>query len=214
MQKESAWSRNSAKYLALMGDFALLQKQIEAIPGPGLRYSSELLPYVPDHSVVYAAIPNLSATLGEASQLFQERLQQSPALRSWWKEQQRGKGPKVGDVIQRLQTFSSYLGDEIVFAVSKDGTTYSSPVVLAKVRQPGLGPFLKSEMKRLNANRTENALQIVRDPWATSSLPGRPFLVYVNNDMFVATPDVAEVRRVLALAQQSVTRHFSCTPLH
>src|SRR5882672_4108425 len=138
IQNEIAWSRNSAKYLALLGDFALLQKQIEAIPGPGLRYTSELLPYVPDRTAVYAAIPNLSATLGEASQLFQERLQQSPALRSWWKEQQHGKGPKIGDVIQQLQTFSSYLGDEIVFAVEKNGSEYSSPVVLAKVRQPGL----------------------------------------------------------------------------
>src|SRR6202008_5042251 len=71
IQNEIAWSRNSAKYLALLGDFALLQKQIEAIPGPGLRYSSDLLPYVPDNTAVYAAIPNLGATVGEASQLFQ-----------------------------------------------------------------------------------------------------------------------------------------------
>ena len=122
IQNEIAWSRNSAKYLALLGDFAILQKQIEAIPGPGLRYSSDLLPYVPDNTAVYAAIPNLAATLGEASQLFQDRLQQSPALRSWWKEQQHGKGPKLADVIDQLKTFSSYLGDEIVFAVAKDGT--------------------------------------------------------------------------------------------
>jgi FecR protein/Putative zinc-finger len=214
IQNEIAWSRNSAKYLALLGDFALLQKQIEAIPGPGLRYSSELLPYVPDHTAVYAAIPNLSATLGEASQLFQERLQQSPALRSWWKEQQRGKGPKVGDVIQQLQAFSSYLGDEIVFAVEKNGSEYSSPVVLAKVRQPGLEAFLQKEMKRLNTDRTQPALQIVRDPWAASSLPGRPFLVYVNDDMFVASPDVAELRRAVGRAQQSGASHFSETPLY
>ena len=99
IQNEIAWSRNSAKYLALLGDFSALQKQIEAIPGPGLRYSSELLPYVPDNTAVYAAIPNLGATLGEASQLFQERMQQSPALRSWWKEQQRGNGPDRKSVV-------------------------------------------------------------------------------------------------------------------
>src|SRR6266851_5880795 len=214
IQNEIAWSRNSAKYLALLGDFALLQKQIEAIPGPGLRYSSELLPYVPDHSVVYAAIPNLSATLGEASQLFQERLQQSPALRSWWKEQQGGKGLKLADVVDQLKTFSSYLGDEIVFAVEKNGSEYSSPVVLAKVRQPGLEAFLRTEMKRLNTDRTQPALQIVRDPWAASSLPGRPFLVYVNDDMFVASPDVAELRRAVARVQQSGASHFSETPLY
>jgi hypothetical protein len=67
----------------------VLQKQFAAIPGPGLRYSSDLLPYVPEHTVVYAAIPNLANTLGEASRLFQDRLQQSPALRNWWKQQQK-----------------------------------------------------------------------------------------------------------------------------
>src|ERR1700723_3857715 len=142
IQNEIAWSRNSAKYLALLGDFALLQKQLEAIPGPGLRYSSDLLPYVPDHTAVYAAIPNLADTLGEASQLFQERLQKSPALRNWWKEQQRGKGPKLADVVEQLKTLSGYLGDEIVFAVAKDGPTYSAPLVLAKVKQPGLESLL------------------------------------------------------------------------
>jgi hypothetical protein len=214
IQNEIAWSRNSAKYLALLGDFALLQKQIEAIPGPGLRYSSDLLPYVPDHTAVYAAIPNLAATLGEASQLFQDRLQQSPALRSWWKEQQHGKGPKLSDVVGQLQSFSSYLGDEIVFAVAKDGANYSSPVVLAKVRQPGLEGFLKTEMKRLNTDGTQPALQMVRDPWTATSVPGRPFLVYVKNDVFVASPDIAELRSAVTRLQQSSASHFSETPLY
>jgi hypothetical protein len=214
IQNEIAWSRNSAKYLALLGDFALLQKQFEAIPGPGLRYSSDLLPYVPDHTVVYAAIPNLAATLGEASQVFQERLQQSPALRTWWREQQRGKGPKLGDVIDQLKTFSSYLGDEIVFAVAKDGPNYSAPVVLARVRQPGLETFLQAKMKRLNTDGTQAALQIVRDPRTVSSSSGRPFLVYVNNDVLVASPDVAELQRAVARLQPSSVSHFAETPLY
>jgi ferric-dicitrate binding protein FerR (iron transport regulator) len=214
IQNEIAWSRNSAKYLALLRDFALLQKQFEAIPGPGLRYSSDLLPYVPDHTVVYAAIPNLAPTLAEAGQLFQERLQQSPALRSWWSEQQKGKGPKLANVIDQLKTFSSYLGDEIVFTVAKDGATYSSPVVLARVRQPGLQGFLQAEMKRLNTDGTPAALQLVRGPRAASSVPGRPFLVYVNNDVLVATPDAAELQRAVARIQWSSASHFSETPLY
>ncbi len=216
IETEIAWSRNSAKYLALLGDFVLLQKHFEAIPGPGLRYSSELLPYVPDDTVVYAAIPNLAATLGEATQIFQERLQQSPALRSWWSEQQKANGPKLGDVINQLKTFSSYLGDEIVFAVAKEGPTYSAPVVLARVRQPGLEAFLQTEMKRLNSGGTRAALQIVQDPStaSSSSLPARPFLVYVNGDMFVASPDVAELQRAVTRIQHSTTSHFAETPLY
>ncbi len=214
IKNEIAWSRDSAKYLALLGDFAILQKQFEAIPGPGLRYSSDLLAYVPDHTAVYAAIPNLAPTLGEASQLFKDRLQQSPALRSWWKEQQHGKGPKLEEVIDQLKTFSSYLGDEIVFAVDRDGSTYSAPVVLARVRQPGLEAFLQREMKRLNTDRTQAALRVVRDPWAVSPSPGRPFLVYVNNDMLVASPDVAELQRAATRIQQSSPSHFAETPLY
>jgi hypothetical protein len=214
IKNEIAWSRDSAKYLALLGDFAILQKQFEAIPGPGLRYSSDLLAYVPDHTAIYAAIPNLAPTLGEASQLFKDRLQQSPALRSWWKEQQHGKGPKLEEVIDQLKTFSSYLGDEIVFAVDRDGSTYSAPVVLARVRQPGLEAFLQHEMKRLNTDRTQAALQVVRDPWAVSPSPGRPFLVYVNNDMLVASPDVAELQRAATRIQQSSPSHFAETPLY
>ena len=214
IQNEIAWSRNSAKYLALLSDFAVLQKQIEEIPGPAFRYSSDLLPYVPDNTSVYAAIPNLGATLGEASQLFQDRMQQSPALRSWWNEQHHGKGPKLADVIEQLKNFSGYLGDEIVFAVGKNGTTYSSPVVLARVRRPGLENFLQSEAKRLNTGNTQSAMQIVHDPSAVVPSSNRPFLVYVNNGMLVATPDAAELQRVEVRIQQSSPSHFTGTPLY
>jgi FecR protein/Putative zinc-finger len=214
IQNEVAWSRNSAKYLALLGDFAILQKQLQAIPSAGLRYSSELLPYVPDHTVIYAAIPNLAATLGEASQLFQDRLKQSPALRDWWKQQQHGKGPKLDDIVDQLKTFNSYLGEEIVLAVAKDGPAYSTPVVLAKVQKAGLEDFVQSEAKRFNAGHPQSGLQIVRDPSAISSSSNRPLLVYVNNGMMVASPDAAELQRAAVRIQQSGASHFAETPLY
>src|SRR6202162_6339315 len=196
IQNEIAWSRNSAKYLALLGDFAVLQKQFAAIPGPGLRYNSDLLPYVPDHTVVYAAIPNLANTLGEATRLFQDCLQQSPELRNWWKQQQKGGGPKLQDVLNQVKTFNSYLGDEIVFAVSKNGTEYAAPVVLAKVRQGGLDTFLQKESRKLSSNSSQPALQVVRNPWAVTPAANRPLLVYVSNDLMIASPDLAGLQQV------------------
>jgi hypothetical protein len=215
IQNEIAWSRNSATYLALLGDFALLQKQFEAIPGPGLRYSSDLLPYVPDNTAVYAAIPNLAATLGEASQLFQDRLQQSPALRSWWNQQQHGKSPKLTDLMDQLKTFSSYLGDEIVFAVPKEGGNYSSPIMLARVRQPGLEDFLQGELKHYSGTGpAPGSLQIVHDLSAVPQSANHPFLVYVNHGVLVASPDVAELQRTAARMQESGASHFTETPLY
>ena len=71
-------------------------------------------------------------TLGEASRLFQDRLQQSPELRNWWRQQQKGNGPKLEDVLNRVKTFSSYLGDEIVIAVGKDRDNLHAPVMLGE----------------------------------------------------------------------------------
>jgi hypothetical protein len=204
IQNEIAWSKNSAKYLALLGDFAILQKQFAAIPGPGLRYSSDLLAYVPDNTVVYAAIPNLANTLGEASQLFQDRLKQSPALRDWWKQQQKGNGPKPEDVLNQVRTFNTYLGDEIVFAVTKNGTDYAATVVLAKVKQGGLETFL----------RTQAALQSVPNPWAATPAANKPLLVYVSNDLMIASPDLAELQRTALRVKQGSTGTFAGTPFY
>ena len=204
IQNEIAWSKNSAKYLALLGDFAVLQKQFAAIPGPGLRYNSDLVPYVPDHTVIYAAIPNLANTLGEASRLFQDRLQQSPQLRDWWRQQQKGKGPKLEDVLNQVKTFNSYLGDEIAFAVAKEGETYSAPVVLAKVKQSGLESFLK----------TQTALQTIPNPWAATPAANHPLLVFVSNDLLIASPDLSELQHAAMRAQQGSPSHFAETPFY
>ena len=214
IQSEIAWSKNSAKYLALLGDFAVLQKQFAAIPGPGLRYNSDLLPYVPDHTVVYAAIPNLANTLGEATRLFQDRLQQSPELRNWWKQQQKGGGPKLEDVLSQLKTFNSYLGDEIVFAMAKDGKEYAAPVVLAKVRQGGLEAFLQKEGPKLSSDPSHVALQVVKDPWSVVPGANHPLLVYVNNDLLIASPDVAELQRTAARVKQGNSGAFAGTPFY
>jgi hypothetical protein len=211
---EIAWSRNSAKYLALLGDFAVLQKQFAAIPGPGLRYNSDLLPYVPDHTVVYAAIPNLANTLGEANRLFRERLQQSPALRDWWKQQQKGSGPKLEDVLNQVKTFSSYLGDEIVFAVSKNGRDYTAPVVLARVKQGGLEAFLETTGRKLSSDQSQAALQVVRNPWTVAPATNHPLLVYVSNDLLIASPELAELQRAAMRTQSGNTSQFSATPFY
>lgn len=202
IQSEIAWSRNSAKYLALLGEFSMLQKQFAAIPGPGLRYSSDLLPLIPETAVVYAAIPNLTNTIGEATRLFDDRLQQSPELRTWWRQQQKGNGPKLEDVLNEFKTFSSYLGDEIVLAVAKQGPNYTAPIVLARVQQPGLEDFIRTESSRFNSKGTQNSLQIVHDPGSAVAGPGHPMLVYIENGLLIATPEPLELQRI---AQRSVS---------
>lgn len=214
IKNEIEWSKDAAKYLALLGDFSILQKQIAAIPGPGLRYNSDLLPLVPDNTVIYAAIPNLSNTIGEADRLFQERLQQSPALQDWWRQQNKGNGPKVEDVLNELKTFSSYLGDEIVFAVGRTGSTYTAPVVLARVRQPGLEGFLKQEGGKLSHDPSRSAVQIVRDPAAATAGSGHVLLVYLSDGLLIASPKAAELQNAALHVKESSSRGFVGTPFY
>ncbi|HEV2398315.1 MAG TPA: FecR domain-containing protein [Candidatus Sulfotelmatobacter sp.] len=213
IQNEIAWSRNSAKYLALLGEFSILQKQFAAIPGPGLRYSSDLLPLIPENTVVYASIPNLANTIGEANQIFNDRLQQSPELSNWWRQQQKGNGPRLNDVLDRVKTFSSYLGDEIAFAIGKQGTDYSAPVVLARVRQPGLEDFLQSETQKLASNQSQTPLYIVHNAGSVVPQAGHPLLVYINNGLLIATPDSAELQRTVQRAQ-SGSKNIEATPFY
>ena len=214
IQNEIAWSKDAAKYLALLGDFAILQKQIAAIPGPGLRYSSDLLAYVPDNTVVYAAIPNLSNTLAEASKLFHDRLQQSPALRDWWRQQQKGGDPKLDDLLNQLQTFSSYLGDEIVLAAGRTAGTYSAPVILARVRQAGLETFLQSESAHLTSSQSKPGFEVIHNLSAIPRAPGEPLLVYLDDNLMIASPDAGILQRTATLAAQGTTGHFMTSPFY
>ena len=135
VESDIAWSQNAAQYLAMLGDFALIQKQIDQIPAPGLRYSSRLLDRVPANTVVVAAIPNLSQTLAEATSIFEDRARQSASFAQWWNG---AESMAIRQAVDRARAVSDYLGDEILVTAPVQG----SPVVLAEVRRAGLNDYL------------------------------------------------------------------------
>jgi ferric-dicitrate binding protein FerR (iron transport regulator) len=166
-----SWSRDSSRYLALLGEFSVIRKGLEAMPSPGLRRDPKLLPYIDPNAVLYAAIPNLGPTLTEAERLFNERLQASEVLRAWWQEQK--DGPKLAEMIDKLRTFSDYLGDEIVLTVKGDWEgRYSTPLILAEVKRPGLQAFLETEFRQLALQGGKDLPRVVPlQPAAAGSQP-------------------------------------------
>ncbi len=145
VQDEIAWSTNLDQHLALLKEFSVLRKNLEAVRLPGLRYSSRLLKAVPDDTVLFASIPNYGQALSDASRMFQDRVQQSPVLRAWW-EKNAGADPNVNNAIERIRLLSSYLGDEIVLSASLNGTGGVRLMVMAEVLKPGLREFIEAEM--------------------------------------------------------------------
>ena len=88
----------------------------------------------------------------------------------------------------------------------------------------GWNHFWQKENRQLSSKGSQSALQIVRSPWAVSSASGQAFLVYIKDDLLMASSDAAELQRAAARVQQSFASqpsggqpsasHFAETPLY
>jgi hypothetical protein len=216
VKEDVSWSRDSARYMALLGEFNAIKKGIEEFPSQGLRYQSKLLSYASRDTVLYASVPNVGATLGEAQRLFNERLQQSDVLREWWAQQQ--DGAKVQELVNSLRTFSNYLGSEIVFTIESNGDgEYSRPMVLAEVKLPGLEGFLGNEFHRLAGPQADGLPEIVhldapsdephnpeyyRRKRRDGSTKEGPMLIGLTNHLMVVSWDRNQMKEVAGRAAE------------
>jgi hypothetical protein len=210
VRQEVAWSRDSAEYLALLSEFEGLRKQIDAIPGPSLRYDSTLLNMVPDDTVFYAGIPNIGSTITEANRLLQERIQQSEVLQAWWRQKQAsGEAQKMEQMIEKIRSFSEYLGNEVVIALPQG---QDSPLLLAEVKRPDFGTFLQSQLSELNQGGP--APLVVSDPASIgASVKNRP-LILVRNNILAVTAEASQLQKTAALIDQSGSSGFVSTPFY
>src|SRR5581483_9344786 len=63
VKNEVAWSNNAARYSQILEGLAALKKDLNAVPKPGVRYSTRLLDMMPADTVLYASLPNLANTI-------------------------------------------------------------------------------------------------------------------------------------------------------
>jgi len=207
--QEVAWSRNSGEYLALLSEFSALRQQLEAIPGPAPRYDSALLRLVPEDTVFYAAIPNIGSTLSQASQIFQDRLQESPVLQQWWKEQQSsGAAQRTQELIDRIRAFSAYLGNEVVIAMPAKS---QSPLLLAQVQRGDFQSFLQSQLNEMNGEKGTDAM-LVTNPMAIPADSNGHMLIYLKNNVMVAAAQASQLQQAAALINTGGTTGFATTP--
>ena len=205
--EDVSWSHNSAKYLALLGEFSAIQKRIEAIPGPGLRYQSKLAGLLPENTMVFASIPNLGPTLAEANNIFEERVNQSAVLREWWNE---AESQKLRLIVNQVRTFSDYLGDEIVLAVPSDAHGMQDPILLAEARRPDLRSFLEQQFTALRATGQGQAPQLIVDP--RNAITGHGPMVMVHGNVVALGSQPAALARVASLADSGAGGAFLATP--
>jgi FecR-like protein/putative zinc finger protein len=211
VKEDISWSQNLNQYLALLGEFAVMEKQLAQVPGPGLRYSSRLLDLAPDGTVLYVAIPNVGGMLGNAQRIFEDRLNQSQVLRDWWNAHQ--SPDKVKQVFDTVQAFSQYLGNEVVMTMAQGGSNgFSGPLIMAEVTQSGFRDYLQQQIAQIPGGAQ---LTVVEDAGALPAAGGNnSAFVLLTNNIVAMSPDPASLRAAAALIQQPGSGAFAKTAFY
>ncbi|PYS98270.1 MAG: hypothetical protein DMF63_16585 [Acidobacteria bacterium] len=225
VEQNVAWSRNASRYTNLVADLAKLRHDVNQVPRPGVRYTSKFVDLVPESTVFYAALPNLSETLAESQRIMQERIKQNPALAEWWKGN-RGDGLGLNDqTMNRIQEFGSRLGDEIVISASMDAKGEpGSILVLGEVKDAAsFRTYVDGELARV-AKESGGApsLRFVDDP-LTAKVANAPaknvasnpeLFVWIHDNVFAASPQIESLRGFEATLQTPDTNRFANSSFH
>ena len=158
---EIAWSKDAARYTQLLHELASLRKELDArVPSPGLRYDSRLLDRMPEGTVLYAAIPNLTEALVTAKTVFEEHIAQSGALQDWWDQHMSSPEHKraMDEAFENVKALGSQLGDEIVIALrqTQDGSVHG-PILMAEVKDKST--FRSTLVKQMKGVKVDASLK-------------------------------------------------------
>jgi hypothetical protein len=153
IEEAVSWSPDAEHYLELLASFVKIERQLAEHLPRELRTSSALLPYLPAGAIVYGAVPNLGGTFGQALGLAGQQASENTTFGAWWNSE---TGLQLRQIVERLQSVSSLLGDEIVFCASASGPGETVPIVMARV-QPGKRADLASALETLFAGTGEPA---------------------------------------------------------
>jgi len=224
VKDDVAWSRKAANYVQTLAALSGLNKELSKVQQPGIRNSTHLLDLMPENTVVYAALPNLTSTIAESHRIMQERINQNPALRQWYEKEQSGhRGPGMDQVIETVREFGEYLGDEVAVSLSMDQKGEpSSPLVLAELKNSeGFRQFLEQQVAKYAGNKQGRPnIQFVDDPLtaiAATTEAGKKndtLYVWIRNDLFAASPKLDQLQSLAGVMQKGNASPFTETAFH
>lgn len=218
VKEEVSWSRNSARYAQTLDALSELNKELNAVAKPGVRHSTRLLDMMPENTVLYAAVPNLSATIAESNRLIEEKIQQNPALRDWFQEH---RAPGMNTAVAAIREFGEQLGEEIaVGAGMNEKGEPVAPLVLAELKDPaGFRAFFDAQIQKLGSDgKNRPQVHWIDDPRTaqpasntdSNKVVGKDIYVWISGDVLVGSPKLDQLQRIDGATKSG----FSGTPFH
>jgi len=205
LAQEIAWSGNLDQHLALLRELTALGREIDEVLRPELRYSTQLLDLVPDDTVVYVGIPNVSDALPEAHRILENKIGSSEALRTWWEQNvvPTGGDQQLKEIIDEVSSFGDQLGEEIVVTLQSDEERgVHPPLLLAQLKAPGgFRSFLEDRLTQLEADHGgevgENVAIVEGERPDFSGLDPELF-VWIRGDLLVVSFEREPILRLAA----------------
>jgi hypothetical protein len=182
-----AWSPSVEEYLAILGSLVNIERQL-AEHTVELRTKSALLAYLPAGVVAYGAVPNLGGQIGRALAAAEQQSAENGAFGTWWNSEM---GLELKQIVDRVQSVSSMLGDEVVFCAASPGTGEQVPMVLARV-QAGRRAELASALEGMFSGAGE---------------PAPPYSV--SDDLMVVSDSAPHLAWVLGHLGQGASSQFA-----
>jgi hypothetical protein len=217
IKDEVAWSKKADHYAAVLSGLATLKAELNTVKRPGVRTSTHLLDLMPESTVVYAALPNLTESITESHRIIQERMSQNPALREWWEKEQAGRAQNMDKVVETIRQFGSYLGEEIAVSVSmNEKGEPSEPLVLAELTDANaFRGFLEQQIAKFAAEGHKGPqIQFVEDPLkaADAGSNNERLYVWIQNGLFAASPKLAHLQQLANVLAGGGASNFTATP--
>jgi ferric-dicitrate binding protein FerR (iron transport regulator) len=229
-----AWSRNATKYANLVSQLANLRREVnQKAARPGVRYTSRFVDLVPENTVFYAALPNLSETLAQSQKIMQDRIKQNPALAEWWKDNQDDGLGINQKTMARIQEFGSQLGDEIVVSAELDSKGEPSGIlVLGELKDAAaFRTYLDGKLSKLLAEESGDSMnvRVIDDPLtATVKTPAvttdaasakksktkSDLFVWIHDDIFAASPKIESLRGFANTLNAPGANSFASSSFH
>ncbi len=207
--KEVSWSRKARQYDQMLVEVAKLRNDIAALPRPGVRNSTRILDLMPEGTVFYVALPNLTETLNTSYNLVKQRVEQNPELNAWISKQNGKEERAFGfadKAFGQLREFGSHLGAEITisFELNAQGSP-NEPLFVANLNN-AVG--LRAAIEQLE----NSPVQIVDDPATATAATGKNLFVWLNGDVLAASPTLANLQR-FAVSSKAESR-FKATSFY
>ena len=198
LEEEFGWSRDRVALLELAGEVARVKRQMASVPLPGAgRTSTRLLDAMPEGTVVFASVPNVSGRVADFWDALAPRLAANPALASLW-----GEGPgaperqaEVKRLFETLRAWGSFLGEEVVVGIGTGGAEEGSPLVLTTLVKPGFRELLEAEIAK--ASGTPH-VRVVASAAEASGAGAGTLLVWLRDDLAAVALDAGTLARLEA----------------